>query len=105
MTRAANYPELPIKVNFQDAAGTTPAGWTKDYGQNYSNTKGFGWIVPGSQVPLSLLLNGRTRPAESGVDPTLTSTMHMQGNTILNFSEQRPAGCLAAGGARTGATT
>ena len=35
-------PTLPIKVNFSDAAGVIPAGFARDYGQNYANVRGFG---------------------------------------------------------------
>jgi fibronectin type 3 domain-containing protein len=54
-------PSLPVKVNFQDRAGLTPGGYVADFGQGYSNTRGFGWVHPGTQVPLSLVGNGRTR--------------------------------------------
>ncbi len=89
----------PVRVNFEggpNASGgvktgiTTPTGWTSDTGQNFTNARGFGW-VDDVGAPLDLTKNGRFRANESGVSPTLTSTMHMQGNTILNFATSSTA--------------
>ena len=86
-------PTLPAKFNFQDVLGSTPAGYTKDYGQNYANVRGFGWVTPGTNAPLSLLLNGRTR-VDNTQEP-LNSTLHMQYNTIPNADPAK--GILEAG--------
>ncbi len=84
----------PVKVNFEGGANssggvkgtiTTPAGWTSDSGMNYANVRGFGW-TDATGTPLDLTKNGRFRANEDAYSPTLTSTMHMQGNTVNAFS-------------------
>ena len=52
----------------------------RDFGQNFTNTRGYGWVVPGSSDPLNLVSNGRTRTGAdvTGLDATLTGLMHMQ---------------------------
>ena len=77
-------PTLPLKINFQDLAGIPPTGYTKDYGQNYANVRGFGWVIAGTSVPVDITSNGRTRT--DGTQDPLNSTMHMQGNTVANFN-------------------
>ncbi len=85
-------PTLPIKVDFADEAGTAATGFTKDFGQNYSNIRGFGWIIPGTNTPLSLVGNGRTRTTAPVVAAELMSPMHMQGNTVAGFANIPDAG-------------
>ncbi|MTD16945.1 choice-of-anchor D domain-containing protein [Nakamurella sp. YIM 132087] len=78
---------FPAKFNFQNNV-TPPAGWTGDYGQNYANVRGYGWLDAATGAPLSMITNGRTRtPAagETAVDPTQMTTIHMQGNTLIGF--------------------
>ena len=92
---APNRPELPRTYSFRNAAGTAPAGSTLDWGRNYANTRGHGWVSPGTSTPLSLVLNGRTR-TEAGLDPKLTGLLHMQWNTVMG-------GAAASGTFRPGA--
>jgi hypothetical protein len=87
---------LPVKVNFQNEATTPPPGYSKDFGENYANLRGYGWVVPGTSTPLSLVGNGRNRNTENQPagepDLRLATLMHMQGDTIPTFSNVRAAG-------------
>ncbi|WP_111767672.1 hypothetical protein [Nakamurella deserti] len=64
-----------FKVNFQATTTSTPAGWTGDAGQAYSDTRGYGWTTTGG-TPLDLTANGRQRNVSS--DPLLDTFMQMQ---------------------------
>ncbi|MET0864665.1 MAG: fibronectin type III domain-containing protein, partial [Nakamurella sp.] len=88
-------PTLPAKFDFAETPGVTPAsvtpaGFTRDYGQNYANLRGYGWLAAGTSTPLSLIGNGRSRVAGSN-DP-LNSPIHMQGNTVAGFANIADAG-------------
>ncbi len=88
-------PALPAKFDFAETPGVTPtsvtpAGFTRDYGQNYANVRGYGWVKPGTATPVSLVGNGRSRVGGSS-DP-LNSPMHMQGNTVAGFANIPEAG-------------
>ncbi|WP_218566277.1 malectin domain-containing carbohydrate-binding protein [Vallicoccus soli] len=72
---------LPVQVNFSSQAGPAVTGYLKDHGQNYANDRGYGWVVPGTRVPLNLVGNGRVR-TEAGLDPRLASLMHMQADDV-----------------------
>ncbi|GGL95159.1 hypothetical protein GCM10011594_13590 [Nakamurella endophytica] len=90
-----NRPTLPFKADFAESPGVapasvTPSGWSRDYGQNYANTRGFGWVVPGTATPLNLVGNGRSRVA--GTSDPINSTLHMQGNTVPGFANIGEAG-------------
>lgn len=67
---------FPIQVNFQSEEAETPAGYLADFGQNYANVRGYGWVEPGTDTPLSLVGNGRDRDFNS--DQRLDTLMHMQ---------------------------
>jgi hypothetical protein len=97
-----------IKINFQDAATTPPAGWLKDYGKAFgtrttseqgsaagTTTYTYGWKKRSDGTPLDLsvggtsnLGNGRARltgTAYTNASETLklqSSLMHMQANSI-----------------------
>jgi glucose/arabinose dehydrogenase len=64
------------KVNFQAQTAPAPAGYSIDYGQAYSDTRGYGWVAQDSSTPLSLVGNGRVR--NQTPDPRLDSFVHMQ---------------------------
>lgn len=77
-----------FRVNFQDSATRTPAGWLTDFGQAYGarTTAGqgsgmtYGWIGRSSRQPVSLVGNGRVRRTQT--DTTLGTFMHMQADQI-----------------------
>ena len=79
-------------MNFQNETGTVPTGYLRDFGEAYGARSGanqgsgltYGWVVPGSSTPLSLIGNGRDRNAVS--DQRLDTLMHMQGNDVANFN-------------------
>jgi hypothetical protein len=85
-------------VNFQDQSTTPPAGYLADWGQGYALRSDpgqgtgltYGWVVPGTSTPLSLVGNGRNRnnPPYSVNDPDLrlATFVHMQGNDIAGFN-------------------
>lgn len=81
-----------LKVNFQDSATKTPAGWLRDFGQafgtrtspNQGTGNTYGWIKRSDNTPLDLTKNGRKRT--SPADTLLATFMHMQANNLSNFS-------------------
>src|SRR5918997_2758813 len=84
---------LPTKINFQNEAAPVPSGYIKDFGKNYANVRGFGWLVPGTSTPLDLSLggtpggNGRDRNfSDQGLDQRLDTLMHMQADDIGSFT-------------------
>jgi N-acetylneuraminic acid mutarotase len=97
-TPQASTSTLNVKVNFQDQATVPPAGYAADWGQPYGARTDpnqgsgltYGWVVPGTSTPLSLVGNGRNRnnPPYSVNDPDLrlATFMHMQGNDVSGFS-------------------
>jgi fibronectin type 3 domain-containing protein len=85
-------PTLPLRISFRDAAGTAPAGYTKDSGQNFTNERGYGWVDQGAHTPLDLTLNGRTRTASgdvTGLEPRLVGTLHLQWPNTLSPANGR----------------
>ena len=87
---AASPPAVtfPVQVNFQsERPRPIPAGYTRDFGQNYANVRGFGWVVPGTATPRSLVGNGRERNGEpTTTDQRVDTLMHMQGNNVTDFA-------------------
>ena len=78
---------FPVRVNFQNETATPiPTGYTRDFGQNYANVRGFGWVVPGTATPRSLVGNGRDRNDATTSDQRVDTLMHMQGNNVTNFA-------------------
>ena len=84
--------DVDLKVNFQSQAAPVPAGYVRDFGEGFGVRSGadqgsgwsYGWVVPGSSTPLSLVGNGRDRELVS--DQRLDTFVHMQGNSVANFS-------------------
>lgn len=72
----------PTKINFSAQTGDAVPGYIVDYGQAFANTRGFGWVVPGSSTPLSLVGNGRDRNDSTVADERQDSLLHMQGNDV-----------------------
>ena len=77
---------FPVRVNFQNETAPVPTGYTRDFGQNYANVRGFGWVVPGTATPRSLVGNGRDRNDATTSDQRVDTLMHMQGNNVTNFA-------------------
>ncbi len=78
-----NYVEIatvtPLRVNFSDAATAPPAGYVRDSGAAYDDTRGYGWADLGEGTPLDLTGNGRNRnPAAAQPDLRLATFMHAQ---------------------------
>lgn len=81
-----------FKVNFQDSATATPAGWLRDFGQSLGPRSPafqgtgyvYGWISRSDKRPLDLSKNGRRRKSPS--DILLATFMHMQANNIPHFT-------------------
>ena len=83
---------LPARFNFQSESAPVPAGSTRDYGLNYANVRGFGWVAAGTTTSLSLVGNGRDRD-RTGIDQRLDTLLHMQANDIVGtFSGVKAAG-------------
>jgi hypothetical protein len=87
-----------LKINFQNAAATVPAGYLRDYGQAFgartSAGQGsgltYGWVAPGTSTPRDLSLggtgpgNGRNRGTPT--DARIATFMHMQADQLANFN-------------------
>ncbi|MBJ7357901.1 malectin domain-containing carbohydrate-binding protein [Nocardioides sp.] len=91
----ATQPTLPVKIDFTTTAGAAavPATWTPDTGANYNNSRGFGWVDAGTQVPLDLTASARVRTGNDVAnitDATLTSFNHMQYNNVSGASTGNP---------------
>lgn len=80
-----------FKVNFQDSATATPAGWLRDFGQPFGlrnsayqgSGYSYGWIKRSDKTSLDLTKNGRKRNSPS--DVTLATLMHMQASDMSSF--------------------
>jgi hypothetical protein len=71
-----------IKFNFQPNKAVVPTGYIKDFGQAYSDTRGYGWVTQASlnstnPAPLNLTRNTRDRN-KKGVEQRLDTLIHMQ---------------------------
>jgi hypothetical protein len=78
-----NYLEIaavtPLRVNFSDAATAPPAGYVRDSGAAYDDTRGYGWVDLDEGTPLNLTGNGRNRnPAAAQPDVRLATFVHAQ---------------------------
>ncbi len=77
-------PDEPIaatlRINFSDQETTAPDGYLKDFGQSYGSRgeRTYGWVVPGTNTPLSLVGNGRNRRPNPDVNTLTETIMHMQ---------------------------
>ena len=95
--------ELPGPVH--DASGRYLADWGQAYGSRSDPGQGsglsYGWVVPGTSTPLSLVGNGRNRnnPPYSVNDPDLrlATFVHMQGNDIAGFNGVATPGAWEVG--------
>jgi Caspase domain len=75
-----------VKVNFQSPEAPVPPGYLVDFGQPYGPRKNagqgqgltYGWVLPGTHDPVSLISQGRDRN-RPGVDQRLDTFMHMEG--------------------------
>ena len=91
-----------FKVNFQDSATKTPAGWLRDYGQPFGSRTSayqgsghtYGWIRRSDKTALDLTKNGRKRT--SPADTLLATLMHMQASDLSSFTGTRIEGIWQA---------
>lgn len=96
-SQSAPSPEN-TKINFQPATSTVPAGYIKDIGEAYNDTRGYGWVREDSlsnatATPLDITPNSRDRN-QSGFDPRLNTFLHMQ--YPVNSSDARAVKTPAA---------
>ena len=80
-SQSAPSPEN-TKINFQPATSAMPAGYLKDLGEAYNDTRGYGWVREDSlsnttATPLDITPNSRDRN-QSGIDSRLNTFLHMQ---------------------------
>lgn len=84
------------KINFQPNTAPVPAGYLKDSGQAYNDTRNYGWVRQASlgsaiHVPLDITPNARDRN-QPGVDQRLDTLLHMQyPSTIHSSTVKTPA--------------
>lgn len=72
---AVSSVDTSFAVNFQAPTSAAPSGFAGDFGQAYSDTRGFGW-TSGTGAPLDLTANGRQRGVSE--DPLLDTFVQMQ---------------------------
>jgi hypothetical protein len=87
-----------FKVNFQTATTATPAGNTGDFGEAYSDVRGYGWTTTTGE-PLNLTGNGRQRNVSS--DPLLDTFMQMQAKAGSGITTQGSWKAAVANGTYT----
>lgn len=72
---------IDSRINFQPDTSAVPSGYTKDIGDPYSDTRGFGWVRQDSlstkHQPINIRSNSRDRN-QAGIDQRLDTLMHMQ---------------------------
>jgi fibronectin type 3 domain-containing protein len=79
-TTSAPTQALPLQINFQSETALVPSSYTRDFGQPFANVRGYGWVVPGTNTPRSLIGNGRDR--NKMTDQRIDTLLHMQGNNV-----------------------
>ena len=69
-----------IRINFSDADTPAPPKYLRDYGVPYSiqGSYTYGWVVPGTHTPLSLVGNGRNRVPTPDINTPMETLIHMQ---------------------------
>ncbi|MCU7548260.1 DNRLRE domain-containing protein [Chitinophagaceae bacterium LB-8] len=85
----SNGTPVNLKINFQDAATTPPAGWIRDFGEPFGLRTGanqgsgntYGWVKRSDNTPLNLTQYGRKRTTPS--DILLATFMHMQPTSTI----------------------
>jgi hypothetical protein len=72
-------PSEVLRINFSDDGTPAPTGYLRDHGQAYANrgTETYGWVVPGTSTPLSLVGNGRNRTPDPDQNTLTETLMHM----------------------------
>lgn len=99
IAKAPDAGAVDLKVNFQSEAAAVPGGYVRDFGEAFggrgASGLSYGWVVPGTNDPLSLAGNGRDRnrttlPALT--DQRLDTLMHVQGNDLSSFTGVRQTG-------------
>jgi hypothetical protein len=75
---AASLAPIVKAINFQPNSAPIPTGYTKDLGEAYNDTRGFGWVREDDlTTPLDIQPNTRDRN-QSGIDQRLDTLIHMQ---------------------------
>ncbi len=72
-----------LKINFQPADSTVPAGYTADTGAAYNDGRGYGWVAQAGHAPLDVSVNARDRKL-STVEDRLNTFIHMQYNSNVS---------------------
>jgi hypothetical protein len=89
-TTGTPTPVQYARINFQPQTTAVPAGYSKDYGQPYDTARGFGWVKPGTQTPVSLVGLARIRNVNN--DARLDTFVHMQNTTPGDWQVAVPKG-------------
>ncbi|MBV9950734.1 MAG: Ig-like domain-containing protein [Acidimicrobiia bacterium] len=89
-TTGTPTPVQYARINFQPQTAAVPAGYSKDYGQAYDTARGFGWVQPGTQTPVSLVGLARIRNVND--DARLDTFVHMQNATPGDWQVAAPNG-------------
>ena len=69
-----------IQINFSNENTPAIAGLSKDFGQPYGSRGPleYGWVMPGTSTPVSLVRNGRNRDPSPDVNTRNETLIHMQ---------------------------
>ncbi len=92
-TQIAQAVGFSASINFQRTNDSVPSGFLRDFGQgfgvrtdaNQGTGLSYGWIVPGTQTPVSIIGTGRDRgfsaPNAANLPQELDTFIHAQSNT------------------------
>ncbi|MEM9527591.1 MAG: malectin domain-containing carbohydrate-binding protein, partial [Bacteroidota bacterium] len=88
-----------IQINFSNEATPAPVDYSKDFGEAYGNrgTYDFGWVIPGTNTPLSIVGNGRNRTPTPDVDVLTETLMHMQYDDVAGNNGVQEEGAWEIG--------
>ena len=79
-----NIPFTRQRINFQPNQAPVPTGYTLDFGQGFTDARGYGWVNQGSSTPLNITSRVFDRNATLGgaaVDQRLDTVALMQNGT------------------------
>lgn len=83
-------PGMTARVNFQSQFAPIPNGYERDYGLPFDSARGYGWVAPDSQAPVSMVANGKDRNRVS--DQRLDTLMLLKEAAPPRWQMAVPAG-------------
>ncbi|MDX6212851.1 MAG: hypothetical protein QOF82_1938, partial [Frankiales bacterium] len=86
----ASLSPISLHVNFAAQTSATPAGYTNDYGQAWTDAAGQGWESASDGTPTSLVGNGRERNLAASPDKRYDTMIQMQQTASSSGGTQTP---------------